>query len=370
MKAKEAAAWVLSLCVDLRRSQTKTLADLVAVALSVGRVSLSELGRLLADRKGTLAKSAIDRAWRFTSNTHVHQSDAMRGPLKFLFRQRIWKKRPLLVSFDWTEIRDFHTLMAAAVIKGRAIPLLWASYPEWTLHKSQNNLEEGLLLLLKTLLPEGVRVTLLADRGFGRTELARTCQQLGFHYVIRIRPEVHIDCAEHRGLLSRLKVKKGTQRLLRNVSFRKHHPVVQHVAVYWKKGLPQERDECWFLMTDLERSPQRLTDMYSRRMTIEQLFRDGKNRRHGWALRNTQLTQAERVDRLLLILCLAYILLVGIGLLAKQSFGPKAWCSSNDPDACSVFFIGRRMRLRLQVSAREALAAVITALADASRKWG
>jgi hypothetical protein len=98
--------------------------------------------------------------------------------------------------------------------------------------------------------------------------------------------------------------------------------------------------------------------------------RDGKNRRHGWALRNTQLTKADRVDRLLLILCLADILLVGIGLLAKQNYGPKAWCSSTDPDACSVFFIGRKMRLRLQVSAREALAAVIAALGEASHKWG
>src|SRR6185436_21136467 len=101
----------------------------------------------------------------------------------------------------WTEIRDFHTLMAAAVMKGRAVPLLWASYPEWVLHKSQNNLEEGLLVLLKTLLPDGVKIILLADRGFGRTELARTCQALGLHYVIRIRPDVWVQCREFQGKL-------------------------------------------------------------------------------------------------------------------------------------------------------------------------
>jgi hypothetical protein len=92
--------------------------------------------------------------------------------------------------------------MAAVVQKGRAVPLLWATYPEWELHKSQNNLEEGLLRLLRSLIPHDVQVVLLADRGFGRSELARTCQRLGFHYVIRIEPDVWIECPSFRGKLS------------------------------------------------------------------------------------------------------------------------------------------------------------------------
>jgi hypothetical protein len=85
-----------------------------------------------------------------------------------------------VVALDWVEVRQFHTLSAVAVIRGRAVPLLWATYPEWELRHSQNSLEEGLLRLLKTLLPPELTVILLADRGFGRTELARTCQQLGY----------------------------------------------------------------------------------------------------------------------------------------------------------------------------------------------
>jgi hypothetical protein len=55
-----------------------------------------------------------------------------------------------LVSFDGTAFQDFHTLMAAACLKGRSIPWLWASDPEWKLLRSQNSLEEGLLRLLRT----------------------------------------------------------------------------------------------------------------------------------------------------------------------------------------------------------------------------
>ena len=215
MKPTEALLWITSVCVGLRKSQIKTLADLVSVAIDIGRVSLSELGRLLAEERQGAAKEAIKRAWRFTSNGGVHISDAMQGPLGWLFGSRKqWKNHPLVVSFDWTQVRRFHTLMVAAVIGGRGVPLLWASYEEWKLYKSQNNLEEGMLRLLKSLLPEWIRVIVVADRGFGRTELARTCQELGFHYVIRIKPQVYVECLEFQGKLTCLPVKRGTQRLM------------------------------------------------------------------------------------------------------------------------------------------------------------
>lgn len=371
MNGMEAMLWIASVCVGVRKSQVKTLGDLVSIAVQVGRVSLSELGRLLAEERNGAAKHGIKRVWRFTANDGVHVSDIMQGPLAWLFHdRRRWKNHPLLVTFDWSEFRSFHTLMAAAVIDGRGVPLLWASYEEWVLYKSQNNLEEGLLRLLKSLLPQWITVIVVADRGFGRTELARTCQQMGFHYVVRIRPDVYVECRAFRGKLNRLPVKRGTERFLKNVQFRKQNPVRQHVAVCWKKGLPKNRDECWFLMTDLAYSVKKLTELYRRRMTIEELFRDEKNRRHGWALRNTQITRPERFDRLLLILTLAYWLLVGIGLTALDRYPAGMWCSSNNPKACCAFFIGRKMLRRIQLTAAQALAALLGALIAEAEKWG
>jgi hypothetical protein len=176
----------------------------------------------------------------------------MQGPLRWLFRQRrCWKKHPLVVSMDWTKVRSFHTLMLATVVRGRALPLLWESYQEGKLPKSQNYLEERLLRVLRSLVPSWVEVIVVADRGFGRTELARTCQELGFHYVLRIRPKVYIDHRQYRGRLERFPVARGCGLLLTDVRFRKSEPVKHHVAICWPKGLPQHRDECWYLMTDL-----------------------------------------------------------------------------------------------------------------------
>lgn len=321
-----------------------------------------------APRWQTATKHRVKRVWRFTSNARVEVSAAMRGVIARLLKRH--KKKPLLVALDWTEIRNFHTLMAAAVIRGRAIPLLWASYPEWVLAKSQNNLEEGLLRLLRTMIPERISVTLLADRGFGRTEMARLCQNLGFHYVIRIKPDVWVRAERFHGTLLDDPVKKGVCRMLRGVEYRRQNPVIQNVAVRWKKGLPPRRDECWFLMTDLDRSPRQLSDLYGQRMTVEELFRDEKNRRNGFALRNIQIQRADRIDRLLLILALAYILLVGIGLRAQQQYSPAVWCSSTGGRQCSVFTIGRVLTDQLQIPPHLALAAVALAITQAAPNWG
>lgn len=367
MDRMEAAAWVWSVVTGLLASQTNTLADLVGASLDVGRVSLAEIGRRLV---GTSAKHGIKRCWRFTANPRVEVSDALRGVIRQLLKSKRWSRRPAVIALDWVEVRNFHTLVAALVRNGRAIPLVWASYPEWHLAKSQNNLEEGLLRLLKDMLPPHVRVIVLADRGFGRGEMARFCRQIGFHYVIRIRPDVWVRCPGFRGKLLDYPVKKGICRTLHCTAYRKKDPLELRVVVRWKRGLPKRRDECWFLMSDLNQSAFRLSELYARRMTIEEFFRDGKSRRNGFSLRQTLIKHADRFDRLLLILVLAYLLLSGLGRIARRRFRPGAWCSTNRDNECSDFTIGRRMLDRIQVPATLALAALVNHLLQSAPDWG
>jgi hypothetical protein len=330
--------WVARVTSNLRPSQSRTLAVLVAATIRTERPNLATVGRQLAGP--TTAKSAIKRAWRFTDNRRVEVADAMAGVIARLVRKR---KKRLIVSFDWTEVRDFHCLMAAACIGGRAVPLLWASYPEWRLTRSQNSLEEGLLRLLRTLIPRSLEVVILADRGFGRAEWAAVCQELGFRYVVRIKPAVTVSCTRYRGLLGKYPVHRGMAHVLRDVRYRKDGRVTHHVVVRWRPGLPKKRDEPWYLMTDLEGRAEALCRLYGRRMSVEELFRDHKNRRNGLALRNTKIQKVERFDRFVLVLALAYLLLVGLGLQAKLDYDPSAWCTNRRARECSVFTIGKAL---------------------------
>jgi hypothetical protein len=227
------------------------------------------------------------------------------------------------VALDWTDVRSFQTLMAAAVLKGRAVPLLWASYAKWELFKSRNALEEGLLHLLRTLIPERVPVILLADRGFGRVEMARACHNFGFRYLIRIKPDAWIEHPTFHGKLKDYPVVKGMRRVLQAARHRKSRPVTHNIVVRWQPGLPAKRDEPWYLMTDLAGSALQLTALYAKRMTVEELFRDGKSQRNGFALRQVQVKQPRRLDRLLLIVALAYFIVSRAGFADAAELSPR-----------------------------------------------
>jgi hypothetical protein len=165
-------------------------------------------------------------------------------------------------------------------------------------------------------------------------------------------------------------VRKGICKLLKSVLYRsRENPVMQNIVIRWVNNLPKKRDECWFLMTNLQAGPAQLSQLYRQRMTIEELFRDQKNKRNGWSLRDTRMTQPRRLDRLLLILAIAYLLLCGIGLIALQTGEPGNWASSTRNE-CSVFTIGKIMLTRLSLRIASVLQAIITATEDAVPNWG
>ena len=80
--------------------------------------------------------------------------------------------------------------------------------------------------------------------------------------------------------------------MLRGVDYRKDRRVKHNIVIRWRPDLPKKRDEPWFLMTDLDDRAERLCQLYGRRMSIEELFRDGKSRRNGQSLRDTRIRQA------------------------------------------------------------------------------
>ena len=370
MRRAEAAAWVVSVCaVSLRLSQAKTLAALVAAAVRVERASLANIGRRMLGA----AKHQIKRRWRFCANGRVEPADAMRGVVGRLVRRR---KKPLLVALDWVDLRGYQTLVASAVLRGRSVPLCWSSCAghAYDGHRSRNAFEESLLLLvLRSMIPRredgGPRVTLLADRGFARAALAAFLRRQGFSYLIRAGPKVTVRVKGFRGRLLDYPVSKGAAKVLKDAAYRSDGAVTQHVVVRWEPGLPPKRDECWFLVTDLGGTAHQLCALYARRMTTEQLFRDAKSRRNGWSLRDTQLKTPQRLDRLLLVLAIAYLLLCGLGLIARRTRKPADWCAGSK-DQCSIFRVGLLMRAKLGDSPARAFAAVSQLSEEVAANWG
>lgn len=381
MGRKDAMAWVVSVCLHtLRLSQAKTLSVLVAAALSATRLSLAGIGREMAAWEDTAAKHAIKRAGRFIANKRIEPVEVMPAVFNRLWRRKLkWHgkrpdRRPLLVSLDWTKVRSFHVLMAAVVVEGRALPFCWESYRDKVQGKSQNALEYGMLTRIKAALPEGVRVVVLADRGFGRAMLIKECQKLGLDYLVRIDADVIVRSVRWKGNLKSYPLQRGACRFWDEVEYRSDGVVKTNLVLRWKKGLPPKKDEPWFLATSLraggKKQAQRLSEMYALRFDIEELFRDSKNEHLGWTLSKTRVTQAARLDRLILILALAYVLLVALGLWCRKHRKPRLWASNNRKKELSAFAIGRIMLRRVRVTLAALLKLLLASLATSGGKWG
>ena len=79
---------------------------------------------------------------------------------------------------------------------GRATPLLWKTVASSTLKGNQRRYEYEVLCRLREVLPDGVKVTVVADRGFADCKLFYVLTtELGFEYVIRLRGDIYVTNA-------------------------------------------------------------------------------------------------------------------------------------------------------------------------------
>ena len=356
--------WIIGTCTSLRLSQRKTLGELVFGAMRCRRVSIAEIGRSLSSK--ALTKHCIKRVYRFLSNTRIEAAQACEALIALAARRA---RGHLFVAVDWTDIRNYKVLKASVPLGGRGVPVLFAAYRKWELFRSQNAFEEGFFRLLAALLPWGVQVVILADRGFARTELMRTLQELGLSYVIRTRLDVWFASERWRGRLDDLPIRRGSHKELGFGAYRKSRPLRQRVIFWWKP----KQQEPWFLATDLDWGWRKVCSAYGLRMQIEELFRDHKSLRYGWGLRQIELSEPGRLERLLLVLAFAYLCLVLMGLASERRFPQSHWASttSRGRRQASVFFIGRLMQHRYRFPLRELLQLLAAQLARIiEENWG
>ena len=101
---------------------------------------------------------------------------------------------------DWTSFaRDQQDTVVLSMLTGhgRATPLMWMTVRSSALKGQMKRYEKELLERLWEVMPWGVKVTVVADRGFGDCKLFKALtQELGFEYVIRIRGDIYVRSAK------------------------------------------------------------------------------------------------------------------------------------------------------------------------------
>ena len=195
--------------------------------------------------------------------------------------------------------------------------MLWLSVLKDELKDQRNDFEDLCLARLAQVLPEGVAVTVLADRGFGDTKLFDFLDTLEFAYVIRFRGNIHVSATDGERRPAAAWVGKGGRaRKLRGAEVTAaRHKVGAVVCVN-----ARDMKEAWCLAANnAEATAREIMNYYAKRWTIEPGFCDTKDLRFGMGLSVLCIADPQRRDRLLLN-ALAIVLLTLLAA-AGESLG-------------------------------------------------
>ncbi len=302
---------------DVHAKRVMSLANGAVGVMAGASLAVSMIGQSLAQARGLLSKHAIKQVDRLLSNEGIVVWD-MFAPW---VAEVVGARKTIVVAMDWTDFdADDQATLALSLVTnhGRATPLLWLTVLKDELKDQRNDFEDLCLARLAKVLPEGVAVTILADRGFGDTKLFDFLDTLGFAYVIRFRGNIHVSAADGETRPAAAWVGKGGRaRKLRNAEVTAgRHKVGAVVCVR-----ARDMKEAWCLATNnAEATAREIMNYYAKRWTIEPGFRDTKDLRFGMGLSVLRIADPQRRDRLLLLNAFAIVLLTLLGA-AGESLG-------------------------------------------------
>lgn len=303
----------------LHEKRVLSLANGTVGTMHAATLAVSAIGRALAQAKGLEAKHAIKQVDRLLSNDGIDVDRVQALWATFA----VGAREEIVVALDWTEYdRDRHSTLALHLVTshGRATPLLWKTVSKSRLAGKRNAHEDRLIKRLRSVLAASVKVTVLADRGFGDADLYAMHDELELDHIIRFRGDILVTDANGESRPARdWLLPSGRARILRDVRVTGRKAPIAAVVCVWAKGMK----EPWFLACgegSRERTASQLVKLYARRFTIEESFRDTKDLRFGMGLSSMRISRVKRRDRMLLLSALATALLTLLGA-AGESLG-------------------------------------------------
>lgn len=301
---------------SLHALRVLSLANGVQGVLDASVLSIHAIGQAYAAAALITAKSGVKQLDRLLSNSNLR----LESLLERWVRHVVGDTQKLLVALDWTDFeKDDHTTLCAYLVTthGRAMPLAWKTVAKSSLKGTRTRHEVSMVENLHAWLPESTEVTLLADRAFGSQDFYRVLELYGWDYVIRFREciVVESDNGESRAAADWVPT-NGRARKLVGARVTEERTEVGAVVCIKAKGMK----DAWCLATSLSGlTPSEIVKLYGRRFTIEETFRDTKDLHFGMGLSATHIGDAQRRDRLLLLIAMGQSLLTLLGAASEAS---------------------------------------------------
>lgn len=286
----------------------KVLLYMVRALLYSGSVNLSKWSSYLP---GRCAQSQQRRLSRWLSNPRIVVNDLYSGIIRAALSD--WQQPEMFLALDTSMLwNEFCLVRLVVVHRGRGLPVSWRVLR----HRSSAvaySAYQDVIQQAATVVPDGVSIIVLADRGFVQTELMTTLTRMGWHYRIRLKSDCWVRRCGHRWRqLNSYHLSACEAILFKSVKLHKEKPFgpVHIVLAQPTSG------ELWAVVSDQPVSLETLKD-YSLRFSIEENFLDDKA--NGFELERSRIRNVQRLEKLCFVLAIATLYLTAQGIAVVES---------------------------------------------------
>ena len=261
---------------------------------------------------GTHPESRVKRFARWVDNAHILEEMYFLPYADVLLRHLALQT--LVLVMDGSGVgRGCTALMIHVVYKGRALPLAWRVRQAPKGHFPED-LHIAVVELIREVIPEGTQVVFVGDGEFDGTALQATLHEAGWSYACRTAMSTvatwegapfrldALGACIHPGRLIELKEAYITREA--------YGPIM--VLCCWAKGY----QEPLYLVSNLA-TAEEACRWYQKRFRIETFFSDQKSR--GFHIHKSHISDPQRLSRLFIAACLAYIWIVYLGSLGETA---------------------------------------------------
>jgi hypothetical protein len=286
-----------------------TLAGFISGIVGSKSSQLPSIATKIPD--GAKPESRVKRLTRWLKNNGIEE-EVYFLPYADILLSHLALETVVLVM-DGSGVGDgCSALMIHVIYKGRALPLAWCVRQCRKGHFPQP-LHIELVELISDLIPEGTEVVFLGDGEFDGIGLQETNNEVGWFYACRTSKSTTATWEGETFALEELgwSLKAGRLIELQEGDFTQddYGPVM--VLCCWAKG----EAEPLYLVSNME-SAENAIYYYQKRFRIETFFSDQKSR--GFNIHKSHLSDPQRLSRLLIAACLAYIWIVYLGSRCKK----------------------------------------------------
>lgn len=315
-------------------ARMKTLMSCSDALISGNKLTLTEIGRNLTG--SAQVKHKIKRVDRFLNNERLLKE---RTVIYQALAEPIISTLPMLaIAVDWSGAcgHEYHLLRASLLVDGRSIVLLNMVVEQKDLDTQETNnlfLDE-----LKEVIGKHPSVYIVTDGGF-LTPWYSKVRALGWHVIGRLRGTMKCKLENQSQWQTLKQLRVGANEIPQSLGksrLTQYSPTACDAFLHLYHGTRVGRTgksrftkdtkmygnlakEPWLLAsTDKNLPSEQVVQFYSKRMQIEQNFRDDKSTRYGFSWRFSKSTGINRMSTLCLIASLASIALWFVGYEAER----------------------------------------------------